>query len=330
MDGVEQPVTPPVDIRQIQYFICLYEEGNVTRAARRLNVVQSALSMQIAKIESELGHKLFDRTPQGMLPTFAGRTLFGLYQPILRDIATARQVMSQLGDEVGGELRIGLPESVTRSILPSTLAEYAARYPHVSLRITGGYSSTFIEDVTTGRLDLAIINRPRHRLTVDETPILSEDLVLVQAANGAPGMALPRRLRLKYLAAHPLILPSQRHSLRTIIDQHALAEGVELTPRLEIDDLDAIAEVVAGGGWLSLLPRIVAQRAGHEGALMPQRLDGPPLERTLSWIQAPRRPLSPAARKFMELLGRRLIDQGAQASRRAGPGDEAPSPTSPD
>ena len=58
-----------MEFRQIQYFITLYEDGSVTRAARRLHIVQSALSMQMAKLEAEVGQRLFVRTPQGMQPT---------------------------------------------------------------------------------------------------------------------------------------------------------------------------------------------------------------------------------------------------------------------
>ena len=81
----------PMEFRQIQYFVCLYEEGAVTRAARRLNIVQPALSMQIAKLEEEVGHKLFVRTPQGMQPTSEGRRMYRLFLPVLSDFSRARE-----------------------------------------------------------------------------------------------------------------------------------------------------------------------------------------------------------------------------------------------
>ena len=75
----------------MQYFLCLADEKNVTRAARRLNIVQPALSMQIAKLEAELGQKLFDRSVQGMTLTSAGEALVRLTAPIVRDAEYARQ-----------------------------------------------------------------------------------------------------------------------------------------------------------------------------------------------------------------------------------------------
>jgi LysR family transcriptional regulator, nitrogen assimilation regulatory protein len=89
MRAVERWVGRPgrtMDLRQISYFVALFEEGSVTRAARRVNVVQPALSMQIAKLELELEQKLFERLPKKMEPTAATRMLYRLAQPILRDL----------------------------------------------------------------------------------------------------------------------------------------------------------------------------------------------------------------------------------------------------
>src|ERR1700757_3065173 len=75
-----RPVYPcPMELKQIRYFIALFEEGTVTRAARQLNIAQPALSMQIAKLETEIRQKLFERGPHGMPPTEAARLMYRLY-----------------------------------------------------------------------------------------------------------------------------------------------------------------------------------------------------------------------------------------------------------
>jgi len=109
-----------MDLRQISYFVALFEEGSVTRAARRVNVVQPALSMQIAKLERELEQKLFERLPKTMAPTAAGRTLYRLAQPILRDLAQARAHMKQLCSTISGRVTIGVLSSLA-SFRPQTL-----------------------------------------------------------------------------------------------------------------------------------------------------------------------------------------------------------------
>mgnify|MGYP000970546586 CR=1 FL=1 len=72
-----------MDHRQIQYFVCLYEEGSVTRAAARLHIVQPALSMQIARLEQALGRPLFVRSNRGMVPTEHAARMYSLFMPVL-------------------------------------------------------------------------------------------------------------------------------------------------------------------------------------------------------------------------------------------------------
>ena len=128
-----------MDLRQIQYFIALFEDGSVTRAARRLNIVQPALSMQIGRLEEELGQRLFERGPHGMSPTAAGRRMYRLYLPIMRDIAVARQQMVQQDEMVAGHVSIGVIASITESVMADALLTFHRRYPNVEVSVSDGY-----------------------------------------------------------------------------------------------------------------------------------------------------------------------------------------------
>src|SRR5690606_15091168 len=110
-----------MEFRQIQYFVCLYEEGTVTRAAKRLNIVQPALSMQIAKLEEALGQRLFERSTQGMQPTAAGRQMYRLFLPILRDFAHAREQILRTDGELSGHVSVGMIASVAQGVLSDAL-----------------------------------------------------------------------------------------------------------------------------------------------------------------------------------------------------------------
>lgn len=104
-----------MELRQLTYFAQLYREGNVTRAAQSLNIVQPALSMQIAKLESELGLVLFERTSKGMTPTPAGERAFELFSPILEQVLKARHELTGDGQEIRGRVRVGLVASATNA-----------------------------------------------------------------------------------------------------------------------------------------------------------------------------------------------------------------------
>ncbi|MGQ9367068.1 LysR family transcriptional regulator [Azospirillum sp. ST 5-10] len=293
-----------MDLRQIQYFVCLFEEGNVTRAARRLNVVQPALSMQIAKLEAETGEKLFERSAQGMIPTTAGRTMYRLFLPILRDIAAAKQEMANLSGTVAGQLNVGLLASVTLSVLSRAVEAFVGRYPEVELSVTDGYTAIFVEQVTSGQLDIAVVNRPRRRLALTVEDILNEDMVLVSGTMAGPG--IPDAVRLAELSRLKLVIPSKRHGLRTVLDQATESHGIDLVPGLEIDALIPIAELVARTDWVTVLPSIVVNEGLAAGTLRAHAID-PPIVRTLAWIHHPRRPLSPAAVRFKETMNAHLL-----------------------
>jgi LysR family transcriptional regulator, nitrogen assimilation regulatory protein len=104
-----------MDIKQMQYFLCLAQEGNVTRAARQLNIVQPALSMQIAKLEKSLGKQLFYRGSHGMSLTAAGEALALRLAPIVADIDRARDEMAQLDGKVSGRVSLGMITSAAQN-----------------------------------------------------------------------------------------------------------------------------------------------------------------------------------------------------------------------
>ena len=161
----------------MQYFLCLAEEKNVTRAARQLHIVQPALSMQIAKLEAELGQKLFDRSVQGMTLTSAGEALVRLTAPIVRDAEYARQEMAQLGGRISGRVSVGLITSVAQSTMASSSATVASRYPEITLSACEGYTETLVDWVNTGQLDLALINVPRRKTPLAAHHIMDEEMV---------------------------------------------------------------------------------------------------------------------------------------------------------
>src|ERR1700734_230297 len=97
-----------MDIKQMRYFLSLAQEGNVTRAARQLNIVQPALSMQIARLEKTLDKQLFYRTSHGMSLTPAGETLARLVAPIIQDIDRATEEMAHLDGKISGRVSIGM------------------------------------------------------------------------------------------------------------------------------------------------------------------------------------------------------------------------------
>lgn len=296
-----------MEFRQIQYFVVLFEEGSVTRAARRLNIVQPALSMQIAKLEEEVGRQLFVRSPQGMRATPEGKRMYQLFLPVLGDFARAREEVMQTGNELTGQVRIGMIETIAQGVLVDALLEFSTAHPQVELALIDGFSGTLTDAVSVGQLDAAIINKPRRSLVLDSAPIVEEDMLLV---SGPKHAVLPKALPFARLARLKLVLPTRQHGLRGIIESFAEAEDVRLTPAVEIDSISAILKLVQDSDFCTLLPRVAVRRQLGGAGLRGHAVNTPVLKRQVICVTHPRRPPSPAAAAFIATLIRHVKGLG--------------------
>jgi LysR family transcriptional regulator, nitrogen assimilation regulatory protein len=285
-----------MEFRQVQYFVVLFEERSVTRAARRLNIVQPALSMQIAKLEEEIGKQLFVRSPQGMEPTSEGRRMYRLFLPVLGDIAT-----------------------VAQGVLVDALLEFSALHPKVDLSLTDGFSGTLADAVAVGQLDAAIVNKPRRPLALNAEAIAEEDMLVIAGPKHAP---LPHVMPFAELAHLRLVLPTRQHGLRGIIESFSQAEDVTLSPNVEIDSISAILKLVHESDFCTVLPRVAVRRQLEHEALHGTTVTSPRLSRQIVCVTHPRRPPSPAAAAFIATLVRHVrgLGEGAGSGANRGSG----------
>ncbi|MGZ5198673.1 MAG: LysR family transcriptional regulator [Telluria sp.] len=295
-----------MEFRQIHYFISLYEEGTVTRAALRLNIVQPALSMQIAKLEDQIGQQLFKRSKQGMVPTPAARQMYRLFLPIMRDFSNAFAQMQSSDGAVRGHVNIGLIASITEGVLVDTLSDFSSQYPHVGVKVADGYTSTLVDWVTGGQLDVAVVNKPRRPLALEVEHIVDEEMVLITGA-GFQG-TVPQGLTLRQLAAlgPALVLPTRGHGLRSNIDSFAESENIELAPKFEIDSLVAAVKLVEQTQVAAIVPRVAVHRQLDSGTLRSHTIVSPRLVRRVVAVSHPRRPVNPATKLFISMLAANL------------------------
>lgn len=301
-----------MDLRQMQYFLCLAQEGNVTRAARQLNIVQPALSMQIARLEKALGKQLFHRAAHGVSLTPAGETLARLVTPIVQDIDRATDEMARLDGKVSGRVSVGMITSAAQSTLPVSSARIAAQYPDIQLLACEGYTETMIEWVLSGQLDIAIVNTPSRRAALTAHHILDEEMMLAHAAMRR--LSLPKPVTFDRLKNLDLVIPSRRHGLRRILDDAAAEAGFNLQPRLEIDTLSAVCELVASTEMVTVLPGIALHPLLSAGRIKVHRMRKPSIVRSIAWVTNPRRVVSAAMTAVMDIIASDLKTAAASAA----------------
>jgi len=271
----------------------------VTRAARRLCIVQPALSMQISKLEEELGQQLFVRSKQGMEPTPEGHRMYRLYLPILQDLAQARESMQARKGELGGQVRVGTVESIAQAVLLGTLLDFASAHPRVKLTLVQGYSEDLMDTVAAGDLDAAFINKPRRHMALNCEVLRHEDLVLIA---GPQRRELTDPWAFRELSGLQLVLPTVKHGLRVLLDSFARAEEMDLNPMVEVDSMATIIGLVRATDLVTVLPRTAVRRQLARGTLRAYSLVEPSITRQLVCVSHPRRPMNAATAAFTALL----------------------------
>lgn len=151
-----------LDSDLLRTFLAVAETANITRAGEVLGRTQSAVSVQVRKLEEILSAQLFHRQPRGMSLTEAGRILLPEARKILGDL---EHIGDLFATPLSGKVRVGIPDDYGTDVLQRVLATFAARHPNVEVFVRCGFSVGFPEAIRRNELDLALYNAaPSERL----------------------------------------------------------------------------------------------------------------------------------------------------------------------
>lgn len=240
-----------MELRQLRYFVRVVELGSISRAAADLDLVPSALSQQITRLEGELATRLLQRTAQGVAPTEAGLAFFQQAQLALRHAEQAARAAQQA--RLTGSVSVGLAPTTAAVLGLPLLRAMRERYPDVRLHMVEGLSGHLSAMLNARQLDLAVLftTQPARRWSV--LPLLAEKLYLIQS-RARPLHRAAARVRIADLGQVPLILPTGPHGLRSTLDE-AFARA-RVTPKvvMEIDSLSMLMHAVDQGLGATLQP----------------------------------------------------------------------------
>lgn len=306
-----------MELRQLRYFVRVVERGSMSRAAVELEVVQSALSQQIARLEGELATRLLQRSSKGVAPTEAGLAFFQQAQLALRHADEAVRAAQQ--SRLSGSVSVGLaPTTASVLGLPLMLA-VRERYPDVRLHMVESLSGHLSAMLNARQLDLAVLfdTDPGRRWSV--TPLLEESLFLIRA-RGSATKPLPRKVRLADLKDLPLILPSGSHGLRSTLDAAFSSGHLRRVLPVEIDSLAMLMDAVRAGLGSTIQPRAALGRfADADEAFEVAEISGARLHRLNSLCSVSDEELSPAGlavRVALADCARELVRSGRWAGAR--------------
>lgn len=281
----------------MRYFVAIVDEGAFSRAAVSLGIAQPALSLHVRKMEEELGTTLLLRSAGGVTPTEAGLHLAARARGLLAEMHSLEEELRGLGDQPSGVVRIGLPGTISVILSVPLIAKARALYPRLKIVVAEAMSGFVRDWLREGRIDLGVLYGEIGETGLRSTPLLEEELVLL-----APPGTTSDEAGLAILAENPLILPSNAHGLRRMIENCLRTENLQVDPTIEIDSYPCIKRLVADGYGCSVLPWHAVAGEAAKGLVSVRRFARPRLWRraNLAWNAA--RPLGQAAQCVQDLL----------------------------
>ncbi|CAM3015507.1 LysR family transcriptional regulator [Saccharomonospora xinjiangensis] len=286
-----------MELQQLRYVVAVAETKSFTRAAERCLVVQSALSHQIARLERELGGRLFDRTSRRVRLTAAGEAFLPAARQCLAAAERAVTDAAAALGEVRGRLALGVIPTVAAVDVPAALTRFHTRYPHVRIHLRQGRSPDLVEQVKHGDLDIAFLGLPA---TVEPRGVraweLTRDRHVAVVAPDHP-LAGESEVALRSLAAEVFVDFPADSAGRAQSDLAFEAAGIDREVALEVGAVDIMVRLVQQGLGVAMLPsRFVPRLTGV--ATIPVS-DAPQRVEYVIWSRSDPRP---AATAFLDLL----------------------------
>lgn len=288
-----------MDLKQLQYFVAIVEEGTISAAAKKLFMSQPPLSTQMKLLESELGCMLFTRGQRNIRLTEAGKQLYSKAKALLEISRVTREEMQEYAEAEAGTIRCGIVSSVVSPMATRWIAAFSKRHPKVGFSIYEANTYELIEKLRSNILHLAIVRTPYSAEGITARALETESLVAIGQESFFPG---GQSVSLAALSALPVVLYRR---WAAIIESEFDKVSLPLNCRCVCDDARTAVELAKQGLGVGLVPASAARTAnGREIAV--RRLEDCGIESRIDLIYDESAYAPSCAREFRAYLLRRF------------------------
>jgi len=290
-------------IRQLRAFLAVYQLRQLSAAAQRLFVTQSAVSMLIRQLEEGLGTRLFDRTTRSLKPTAAAEEMLATVERVLRDVDSLSADFRELATLERGRVTLAITPTLAAMLLPDALRIFSQQHPKVRVLVNDCAPDQFISRILGEHVDFGIGTPERPGAEVETERLMRDHLALVCRSDHP--LAKARVVRWTDLGRHPVITVRPGYGVRPLIDGTAAEAGVALDVVNEVSFLSTALWMTACGMGASIMPSAFARAAG-DPSLVIKMLSAPRVSRDISVVTKRGHSLSAAARTFIDVLKQSL------------------------
>jgi len=309
-----------LQLHQLETFIAVAQCRSFTGAASKLNLTQPAISQHIKALEEEVGVRLVDRSTNPVNLTEAGLLLFERATELVRHVDDTRRALDDLRTGETGIVRLAAGSTTCIYALPELLEAFRAAHPRINIHISSGTTRDIVQLLERSVVDLGIVTTPVKEAWAHSVPLFRDEIVLV----GTPGLLresyekgeLPEQANMvtigpEELENWPLVAFKAGYGFREFINQFMVREGLHPNIPIELDNIEAIKELVRVGMGLAFVPiSALGRDVRSPGAFVRVAIRGTErLMRTTSMVRRRGRYVSQACRHFMGFVTRWFEDE---------------------
>lgn len=259
-----------MDLKKLETFIQVAEQGSFTKAAEKLGYTQSAVSFQIKQLEEALKTVLFERINHSIKLTPKGREILNLAHQM---IALAGDIEKAANDtnEISGTVRIAMADSLCHFIFWDHFSEFHRLYPNIKLKVISTSTEEMFRLAKQNDIDL-VFTLDKHLYDTNYIIVKEHEINTSLITSAENELALKEELSLDDISCEPLILTEKGMSYRQTFEEYAAKKSIELKPILETGDTELICHLVEQGAGISFLPDFVTEKYVKNGKIKQVRL----------------------------------------------------------
>jgi len=243
-------------ITQLQYVLAVAEHKNFTAAAEKCFVTQPTLSMQIQKLEEELGIQIFDRSKKPIQLTEVGDKIVNQAKNIVNESGRIKDIVDQQKGFIGGDFKVGIIPTVMPTLLPMFMSNFIKKYPRVNLIIEERNTEDIIRMLKNGQLDAAIAATPLNEDAIKEVVLYYEPFVAYVPENNAAYHKKEFEIEDLELNLNNILLLQDGHCFRNNVLNICKATSLPNDNHFQIESgsFETMVRLVDEGLGMTLLP----------------------------------------------------------------------------
>ncbi|WP_317897977.1 hydrogen peroxide-inducible genes activator [Aurantibacillus circumpalustris] len=270
-------------LTQLEYIVAIDTYRHFVLASEKCFVTQPTLSMQIQKLEEELGVKIFDRTKQPVIPTELGKSIIAQARFVLREAGMIRQIISEKKDTMSGELRIGIIPTLAPYLLPNLFKAIRGKYPNVNLIVKETITEDIIHELKNNRLDCGIVVTPLKDSSIKEDILFYEELFIYVSKKNA--LHLKKYVLATEIDPNQLWLLEEGHCFRSqILNLCELRKYSNLNFKYETGNIETLKRMVDKSDGVTILPELAVMEFSKTQMKLVKRLRDPSPAREVSLV----------------------------------------------